>query len=197
MSSARRSTRSPCDTALRRGSSAPQLRNPGAARYLAACRASVPYKLTKTRGTLLRARMCMFRLEPPRGVSILAARLAVFRFASPCHCQHCAIVLIGDAKSSHDSLSTPANPLSTSPTPIPSDPALSLTSLSRSSSLFVAVPSTRSATRSAVLRYCSILCTPSANRSILGSRVWLSLVRCDCSAAGVVKVNVNAEGVVC
>ena len=96
--------------------------------------------------------------------------------------------------SSHDSPKTPANPLNKSPTPTPSVPALSFTSLSRSSSLFAAVLSTRSATRSAVLRYCSILCTPSAKRSILGSRVWLSFERCDCSAEGVANVNAKVEG---
>ena len=55
------------------------------------------------------------------------------------------------------SLSTPARPLSMSPTPTPSVPTLSFASRSRSSSLFAAVPSTQSATFSAVARYCSIL----------------------------------------
>ena len=95
--------------------------------------------------------------------------------------------------SSHDSPKTPANPLNKSPTPTPSVPALSLTSLSRSSSLLAAVLSMRSATRSAVLRYCSILCTPSAKRSILGSRDKLSFERCDCNAEGVANVKVKVE----
>lgn len=87
------------------------------------------------------------------------------------------------------SLSTPAKPLKTSPTPIPSLPTCSFPSFSRSSNLLAAVPNTRLATRSAVFRYCSILCNPSAKRSILGSKVAESWERCECSAEVVVKVN--------
>jgi hypothetical protein len=94
----------------------------------------------------------------------------------------------GNARVHYDSPSTPARPRSISPTPIPSAPARSLISRSRSSRRFAAVPRTRSATRSAVVRYCSILCTPSVKRSMFGSRERLSLVRCVCRAAVVVKM---------
>jgi hypothetical protein len=89
---------------------------------------------------------------------------------------------------------TPARPRSISPTPIPSAPTRALTSRSRSSSRLLAVLRMRSATRSAVLRYCSILCTPSAKRSMCGSRDWLSLLRCACSAVGLVNVNADDGG---
>lgn len=68
------------------------------------------------------------------------------------------------------------------------------------------MPSTRSATRSAVLLYCSILWTPSAKRSIFGSNDEDRPSRCDWSAAGVVNLNVkddvgseedSAGGVIC
>lgn len=95
---------------------------------------------------------------------------------------------------SYCSLSTPDSPRSISPTPIPSAPTCCLTSRSRSSNRLLAVLSIRSATRSAVLRYCLILCTPSANRSMCGSRDLLSFVRRDCNAPGVVNVNADDGG---
>lgn len=94
----------------------------------------------------------------------------------------------------HCSLSTPASPRKTSPTPIPSAPVRALTSRSLSSKRLLAVPRMRSATRSAVERYCSILWTPSVKRSMLGSIDWLSFVRWIWSAVGVVKVNADEGG---
>lgn len=97
----------------------------------------------------------------------------------------------------HRSPSTPARPRSTSPTPIPSAPTLCLTSRSRSSSLLLAVPSTLSATLSAVWRYCSILCTPSANKSMFGSSECASAERCVWSAVEDVNVKADVGGLIC
>jgi hypothetical protein len=109
--------------------------------------------------------------------------------------RHCSMTKPHDGP--YCSPKTPLSPLKISPTPIPSAPTLALTSRSLSSSLLLAVLNIRFATRSAVLRYCSILCTPSAKRSMCGSSDSLSLVRCDCKAAGVVKVNADWSGWCC
>lgn len=111
-----------------------------------------------------------FHISPPPPRKIHSFSATTLTFTVPTLTPSIILQFASAHAPHYDSFSTPANPLSTSPTPIPSLPAFSLLFRSRSSSRFDAVPKTRSATRSAEARNCSILWTPSAKRSMFGSR---------------------------